>query len=169
MSDSEQFLFEYLSQLLSDLEFIEQPPQYHPEGNALYHSLQVYQLARAATNDPQLWAAALLHDVGKATASRGHASIGREMLHGLLSPRVCWLVEHHLHLLTAPHRTRNRLRGSKALHDLEQLREWDLGGRQTDCNVPSVDEALASLFLSHSTITATDSDEIYSRSISINS
>src|SRR2546423_210954 len=32
--------------LLLPLETVRQPPQWHPEGDALYHSLQVFELAR---------------------------------------------------------------------------------------------------------------------------
>jgi len=41
---------------------VEQPPQYHPEGDALYHSLQVFELAREARPyDEEFLLAALLH------------------------------------------------------------------------------------------------------------
>jgi hypothetical protein len=54
--------------LLLPLENIKQNPKYHPEGDALYHSLQVYQLAlHELPYDEEFLLAALLHDVGKAT------------------------------------------------------------------------------------------------------
>ncbi|HVU64768.1 MAG TPA: hypothetical protein VHC70_12385, partial [Phycisphaerales bacterium] len=53
--------------LLQPLESVKQNPKYHPEGDALYHSLQVFQLAVAAKPwDEEFLSAALLHDVGKA-------------------------------------------------------------------------------------------------------
>ncbi|MES9905118.1 MAG: HD domain-containing protein [Sedimenticola sp.] len=165
LSVNKQHLLPYLSSLLDDLEYIEQFPKYHPEGNALYHSLQVYQLAKEATDDPELWAAALLHDVGKTIATKGHEKLGREMLQGLLSPKICWLVEHHLHLLTIPKRTRKRLQGTTALHELEQLRCWDLGGRKRECSVPAPERAISSILEHYSVISSPQSDDIYSRLI----
>jgi hypothetical protein len=53
----------------------------HPEGDALYHSLQVFELARCeAPWDRDLAAAALLHDVGKAIDRRDH--VIAEAFHG---------------------------------------------------------------------------------------
>ena len=40
---------------------VEQDPIWHPEGDALFHSLQVFAHARAGCSDRELWAAALLH------------------------------------------------------------------------------------------------------------
>ncbi len=145
---------------------MEQSSKYHPEGDALYHSLQVFQLATESTTDPELWAAALLHDVGKTVDVRGHAAIGGNMLSCLLSSRVCWLVTHHLHLPMVPIRTRRRLRGTKALTELEQLRRWDLGGRQLDCSVPTSEQALDTILEHYPLITSPQSDAIYSRIIS---
>lgn len=127
---------------LLNLEYVQQSPRYHPEGDALYHSLQVFELAYRATSDAELWAAALLHDLGKAVDIPRHDEVGAQMLSGLLSDRVVWLVAHHLDLLKHPAKTRRRYRGSSQLHDLEKLRRWDLGGRKTDVDVITPEEAL---------------------------
>jgi len=131
--------------LLLDLDGIPQDPRYHPEGDALYHSLQVYQHARRATDDRQLLAAALLHDVGKALDEGDHALSGACVLDGLVPDRVLWLVEHHLDLLREPRRTRAILLGTPELSDLEQLRSWDLAGRDPNAFVLSPQEALNEL------------------------
>ncbi len=134
-----------LSELLESLDGVRQSPRYHPEGDALFHSLQVFDLARAASTDRGLWAAALLHDVGKALGSAGHAASGADLLDGLVAPRVVWLVRHHLDLLEAPAATKRTLRGTHALGDLRLLRGWDVGGRKPGAHVSALDDALAIL------------------------
>ena len=52
-----------------------EPRSIHPEGDALYHSLQVFHLAREARPyDEEFLLAALLHDVGKAVDPQDHAA-----------------------------------------------------------------------------------------------
>lgn len=134
-----------LVSLLEALDGIQQSPKYHPEGDALYHSLQVFELATRATDDRVLWAAALFHDVGKAIDGPLHDEIGADLLEGLLPDRAVWLVRHHLDLLRDPRRTRRRWLGTPELLDLERLRKWDLGGRNPNARVMSLDSALALL------------------------
>ncbi len=131
-----------LLDLLTDLDGVQQDPRYHPERDALFHSLQVFTLARRESSDPQLWAAALLHDVGKAMVRREHERVGADALRGLVAPRIVWLVEHHLDLLRRPRRTRRRYRGMTRLLDLERLRRWDLGGRDPRARVIDPHEAI---------------------------
>src|SRR4051812_47975620 len=100
--------FDELLELLVALDGVAQPVRYHPEGDALFHSLQVFDRARRSTEDRELWAAALLHDVGKAVESATHDEIGADLLDGLVSDRVVFLVRHHLDLLRDPRRTRRR-------------------------------------------------------------
>jgi hypothetical protein len=134
-----------LLELLLALDGVAQSPRYHPEGDALFHSLQVFELARDATNDRELWAAALFHDVGKAfedDSGSAHDEVGADLLEGLVSDRVVWLVRHHLDLLRHPRRARRRYRGSPQLRDLELLRRWDLGGRSPTATVLQPEDAL---------------------------
>lgn len=133
---------EYLLNLLLSLDGVVQSAKYHPESDALYHTLQVFELAYKQSNDPQLWLAALFHDVGKAVDSKEHAQIGADMVRDLLPDRVVWLIEHHLDLLISPRQTRQRLANSQQLTDLTQLRAWDLGGRSTTAEVRTPDDAL---------------------------
>ena len=135
-----------LLELLLALDGVQQSPRFHPEGDALYHSLQVFDLARRETDDPALRAAALLHDVGKAVGSDAHDATGADLLDGLVSPRVVWLVRHHLDLLERPGLTKRRLRGTRALADLVRLRRWDVGGRSPTARVLSPEDAVALLF-----------------------
>lgn len=137
---------DYLLDLLLDLDGIEQNPHYHPEGDALFHSLQVFQLAHQQSDSPIMWAAALFHDVGKANGTKDHDVIGAEMLQGVLNDQIVWLVEHHLDLLIAPAKTRRKLsKKPTLLKQLEQLRYWDLSGRDPTAEVISPQEAIASL------------------------
>jgi len=141
-------LFLYLSSLLENLQSVEQSPTYHPEGNALYHSLQVFECALADSNNPILWTAALFHDVGKAMDYPNHAQDGADALEGLLDPHTCWLIRHHLDLLIHPKKTRKRLKGSTELYHLEKLRKWDLQGRNPNIEVMDIPQALE-LLLPH--------------------
>lgn len=134
-----------LFSLLSSLNGVRQSPRHHPEGDALFHSLQVFELARRESADPVLWAAALFHDVGKAVDGPLHDEVGADLLDGLLCPRAVWLVRHHLDLLKDPRATRRRHRGTDALRDLEKLRRWDLGGRDPRARVVSIDCAFDQL------------------------
>ena len=135
-----------LFSLLDALDGVQQSPRYHPEGDALFHSLQVFELAHRSTEDRLLWAAALFHDVGKAVDGPLHDEVGADLLDGLLPERAVWLVRHHLDLLKDRRLARRRYHATAALHDLEQLRRWDLGGRDPNARVLSIDDALDILF-----------------------
>ena len=137
---------DYLLSLLLDLDGIEQDPYYHPEGDALFHSLQVFQLAHQQSDSPILWAAALFHDVGKADGSKNHDKVGAEMLQHVLNDQIVWLVGHHLDLLISPAQTKRRLRKqTDRLRQLQQLRQWDLAGREVSADVISPEQAMALL------------------------
>ncbi len=83
--------------LLLPLERVKESPVYHPEGDALYHSLQVFDLAREEfPYDEEFLSAALLHDVGKAIDPRDHTMAGLEALEGFITARTAWLIEHHM-------------------------------------------------------------------------
>jgi hypothetical protein len=133
---------------LAPLEAIKQNPKYHPEGDALYHSLQVFQLAREARPyDEEFLLAALLHDVGKAIDLQNHTVAGVEALRGSITDRTLWLIEHHGDLLPARERSlsarqRRELDNSEFLDDLKLLRELDDAGRVPGIAVESLDQVL---------------------------
>src|SRR5262245_37395061 len=86
--------------LLLPLEKVRQAPLHHPEGDVLYHSLQVFELAREhRPYDVEFMLAALLHDVGKGIDPRDHVAAGLSVLEGLISDRTRFLIEHHMHAL----------------------------------------------------------------------
>lgn len=161
--ENKNHLKNYLIDLLSDLEYIEETSHYHPEENVLVHSLQVFELAHHATNDPELWTAALFHDIGKAIDHKQHAEIGADLLKNLLSPRIVWLVKHHLDLLIHPKKTRHLLQNKPQLLDLEQLRRWDLQGRKPNKAVVSIAFSVNSLFQYQTQITEQNADAFYLR------
>ncbi|MEZ4316230.1 MAG: HD domain-containing protein [Myxococcota bacterium] len=134
--------FQDLVELLEALDGVEQDPRHHPEGDALYHSLQVYQHALRDGAEPALLAAALFHDVGKAVAGRDHDRVGAELTEGL-PDRTRWCIAHHLDLLRNPRATRRRWAGMPQIVDLTRLRRWDLAGRSPRARVCSPDQAVA--------------------------
>lgn len=147
--DDSQVLFSFLCDSLYSLDGIKQSLRHHPEEDTLFHSLQVFQLALADTDDPELLAAALFHDIGKSISTRNHAEVGADQLIGIFSDHVVWLIRHHLALLVAPHKTRKRLRHTAELAALEQLRRWDLKGRDPFQWVMSVEDAVERLLTTY--------------------
>lgn len=139
---------EMLRLLLSPLEAVKQNPAYHPEGDALYHSLQVFELARTERQwDIEFCLAALVHDVGKAIDPGDHVTSGVEAVCDLVSERVIALVAHHMEA----HAYRDGSLGSRARRRFEQLpdfedllllSELDQAGRRRGVQVCSLDEGL---------------------------
>src|SRR3954466_7854919 len=140
--------FQVYQSLLLPLENVKQNLKYHPEGDALYHSLQVFDHARdALAYDEEFLLAALLHDVGKGIDPQDHVAAGLEALDGFITDRTAWLIEHHMlaHQLadgTLGARARRRLEQSEYFDDLVLLGECDRAGRQPGVEAPELDEAL---------------------------
>jgi predicted nucleotidyltransferase len=140
--------FEIYRMLLKPLEKVEQRAAWHPEGDALYHTLQVFELARdRVPYDEEFLLAALLHDVGKAIDPYDHVSAGLEALEGAITPRTRFLIEHHMdaHAIadgTIGHRAKLRLAESADYEDLLLLGELDRAGRRTGVQVCTIDDAI---------------------------
>ncbi len=96
---------------IAAMEGVEQPPEFHPEGDVWTHTLLMLAALRAPT--PTLAWGTLLHDVGKPPTFRraerirfdGHASVGARMAKEILSrlrasadeiDQVVSLVAHHM-------------------------------------------------------------------------
>lgn len=134
--------------LLVPLEAVHQSPKYHPEGDALFHSLQVFSLGRdAMPYDEEFLLAALLHDVGKAIDPDDHVAAGLEALDGFISDRTAWLIGHHMeahkirdHSLGA--RRKRRLSQHAWYDDLCLLGQCDREGRVPGAEVDELDQAL---------------------------
>jgi hypothetical protein len=135
--------------LLLPLDGVKQHPAWHPEGDALYHSLQVFEHAKASHSyDDEFLLAALLHDVGKAIDSSDHVTAGLEALEEWITERTAWLIAQHMNAHdycngTLGARARKRLEAHADFDDLLRLRECDMAGRVRGAPVGTIDEALA--------------------------
>jgi predicted nucleotidyltransferase len=134
--------------LLLPLENVDQPPNYHPEGNVLYHSLQVFELARDRRSyDEEFLLAALLHDVGKGLDRANHVEAALEALEGLITERTAFFIRHHMDAHDYKSRSlaptlRRELESSPDFEDLMLLRECDDRGCMPGIMVCTLDEAL---------------------------
>lgn len=134
--------------LLLPLESVKQNPQYHPEGDALFHSMQVFALAKEVMPyDEEFLLAALLHDVGKAIDPHDHVAAGLEALDGYVTERTGWLIAHHmeghaLHDRSIGARRRRRLTAHPWYDDLVALSDCDRQGRVPGAPVEEPEEAL---------------------------
>jgi predicted nucleotidyltransferase len=140
--------FQIYEMLLLPLEQVKENRRHHPEGDALYHSLQVFELARQERPyDEELLLAALLHDVGKAIDRKEHVPAALEALDGYITERTVWLIEHHMegHAVlegTLGVRNRRRLENSEDFEELVLLAECDRDGRAAGVEAPDLEEAL---------------------------
>ena len=137
--------------LLRPLALVSQDPLRHPEGDALYHSLQVFALAcERLPYDEEFLTAALLHDVGKAIERRNHIVAGLTALEGLVTPRTAWLIEQ---LPAAQEmaggnlgsRARQRLTSAPDSEEVTLLAECDRAGRERGVIVPDLEDTLEHL------------------------
>jgi hypothetical protein len=139
--------FQVFRMLLLPLADVEQPRHAHPEGDALFHSLQVFDLIREVQPwDEELLLAALLHDVGKGIDPVEHVASGLAALDGYITERTAWLIEQHSE-------ARKLLEGSigararrRLQHHEDMTRCWhragDRAGRVPGGSAPTLDEAL---------------------------
>ena len=137
--------------LLLPLAGVAQSREFHPEGDALYHSLQVFTLAREELPyDEEFQLAALLHDVGKGISESDHVGAGLLALEGYITQRTHWLIEHHMEARaladgTLGARARHRLEASEDFEELKLLADCDRRGRVPGMQVEEVDDALDSI------------------------
>lgn len=140
--------FRVYEALLLPLESVKQSPKYHPEGDALYHSLQVFDLARdEVPYDEELLTAALLHDIGKAIDPQNHVTAALEALQGYITDRTAWLIAHHMEAQaildgTIGARAHRRLKASEDYEELVLLARCDRAGRRAGVEASELTEAL---------------------------
>lgn len=140
--------YQVFRMLLLPLENVKGSPVHHPEGDVLYHSLQVFELAREHRGyDEEFLLAALLHDVGKGLDRFDHVAEGLTALDGLITERTRFFIEHHMqaHEYRAGRlgmRARRELEASPDFEDLMLLRQLDDAGRVPGAVVGTLDDAL---------------------------
>ena len=143
--------FQLFTALLLPLENVKQHPKYHPEGDVLYHSLQVFDLANdQLPYDEEFLLAALLHDVGKGLDPQAHVASALEALEGFISDRTAWLIAHHMeaHRVvdgTIGARAHRRLRENENYDELMLLCECDRGGRVPGVQTSELEEAIETI------------------------
>ncbi len=136
------------AELLRPLADVRQDPERHPEGDVLYHTLQMFELAcDAVAYDEEFLTAALLHDVGKAIDRRNHLTAGLAALEGLITLRTAWFIENlssaqDLVAGTLGARARRRLEASPDFEELTLLAECDRKGRVRGACVRDLEDAI---------------------------
>jgi predicted HD phosphohydrolase len=143
--------FDVLRMLLERLDGVRLDPAEHPEVDALFHSLQVFDLAATEFPwDEELLSAALLHEVGRALDTEQPVPATLEALDGLVTHRTLRLIEalpeaSLVRARSAPVDVRHRIEASEDYQDLMQLADFDRRGRIRKTRTSTVDEALGLL------------------------
>lgn len=140
--------FDRYFSLLEPLDRVRLNRDTHPEGDLLYHSLQVFELAREARPwDEEFVTAALLHDVGRGIDPFDAETATLKSLAGIVWERTIWFVEnlptqHRLYDGTIGIRARRRLSQHEDGEDLKLLAKCDSNGRVPGRRVCELDEAI---------------------------
>jgi hypothetical protein len=140
--------FQLYYSLLLPLEKVKQNPLYHPEGDVLYHTLQVYDHAvDRLPYDEEFLLAALLHDIGKGIDPADHVGSGLNALQGYISDRTGWLIANHMlahkiHDRTIGHRQHKQLMKNESYAELLLLGECDRAGRNPQAQRSELEDAL---------------------------
>jgi len=146
--NAENRRYHFFLSLLLPLDRVQQDRVRHPEGDVLYHSLQVFELVREQFPwDEELLLAALLHDVGKGIDPMDHIAAGLAVLNNYISDRTRWLIENHglaqrVRSGTAGVRAKRRLTNSEDNEALDTLATCDRDGRMPGRVVCSAEEAI---------------------------
>lgn len=137
--------FPTVAMLLKSLESIRLDPATHPEGDLLYHTLQVYELGLAERPyDEEFLLACLLHDVGLALDRRRPLEAAWQAIGSLVTERTWFLIENRPaaveYLQTG--RIRGTLKRSEDFEELVLLARCDLKGRVRGAEIGEVDDIL---------------------------
>gem|GEM_PF-1166717 len=140
--------YRYLELLLSRLNGVALDPELHPEGDALYHSLQVFELGKQQLPyDEEFLQACLLHEVGRAI-DRHHATLATlSALGDMISERTHWLIEHLPDAVNylSTGKISKGIRRHEQFDELMLFTECDLDGTVRGFPVSELDEAISYL------------------------
>lgn len=143
--NSESDWSEFFRPLLKMQEHLDWNSDDHPEGNVLYHTLQVYELGRERYpwDEEFLWAC-LLHDLGLGIDARNPLPAALRILEGRVSERVLFLISElpAAQEILSGAVPRKSLRKSESYEELLDLARCDRDGRQPGKKVGTLDEAL---------------------------
>ncbi len=130
-----------LLDMVEALKGVAQREDYHPEGDAFDHTLQVFHHAMRESTDLATVLSALTHDVGKVNTHLGHEDIAVTMLTGKVGDKTLWLVQHHMRVrvlisgeMKRPTKVKE-LASNKWFPDLVLLARWDTMGRNANHHV----------------------------------
>ena len=131
---------------IAKMKGVEQPPQFHPEGDVWIHTLMLLEQLEAGSSPTLAWGA-LLHDVGKPSTFRisperirfdGHVEVGvaigaeicrRFRFSNEETRQILALIENHMRFADAPHMRASTL---KRFFRLERFNEH-LAMHRMDC------------------------------------
>jgi hypothetical protein len=140
--------FEVLADLLDGLERVTLTGE-HPEGDAQYHALQLFDLvAREKPWDEELLTAALFHDVGRLSTGRDHLQQTLDLLKDVVTQRTLTLIVALNALDIDPQLSESGLATYVESDDIEDallLARCDRRARQRGVAVSSIDEAIDTL------------------------
>jgi putative nucleotidyltransferase with HDIG domain len=152
---------------ISAMHGVEQPPEYHPEGDVWIHTLLALEGLGPEPVSPELALGTLLHDVGKPPTFRvgedrirfdGHVDLGAEMADAICERlrlsrdsrrHVVALVKDHLQFMNVPNMRSSTLRRFMAqdhFEDLMLLYRADCGASHGQLSaLPTIDAMRAQL------------------------
>lgn len=131
----ESGLLEHVLPEVAAMKGVQQPPQFHPEGDVWTHTLIMLDQMRSPT--PALAWGILLHDVGKPATFRmadrirfdGHVEAGEELARSILgrlrmsnedTDQIIALIANHMRFKDAPHMRESTLKRFIRLKDFQE-------------------------------------------------